>query len=137
VRASANAARLHLVGVDLDAGSKRRLEQVRIGRCHEVPAQRVEIGGEVLGIVEALRTELLPASGLDDPTVGLVVPKDFELLPLRIVLRTGELDDRGCPLVRTDVLDKPAPRTDLDQVARFREALGERLDSLTRAANRH
>ena len=38
---------LHLVGVDLDAGSKRRLEEVGVGGGDAVPAQGVQEGAEV------------------------------------------------------------------------------------------
>ena len=70
------AQRLHLVGVDLDAGPERRLEEIRVCRCHAVPAQRVEEGGEVAGCVEPLGGQVLPALLLEDEPVDLVVPED-------------------------------------------------------------
>ena len=55
------AQRLHLVGVDLDAGAERRLEEVRVGGGDAVPAQRVEEGGELARVVEALRARGRPS----------------------------------------------------------------------------
>ncbi len=55
------AQRLHLVGVDLDAGAERRLEEVRVGGGDAVPAQRVEEGRELARRVEALRGEVAPS----------------------------------------------------------------------------
>ncbi len=55
------AQRLHLVGVDLDPRSERRLEQVRVGRRDGAPPQRVEERRELSRIVEAARAELAPS----------------------------------------------------------------------------
>ena len=43
------AQRLHLIGVDLDAGAKRRLEEVRIGGGDAVPAERMQERAEETG----------------------------------------------------------------------------------------
>ena len=89
------AQRLHLVGVDLDAGAERRLEEVRVGGRDAVPAQRVEEGGELARGVEALGREILPALLLEDPAVELVVPEDVERLALGVVVGAGEPDEGG------------------------------------------
>ena len=88
------AQRLHLVGVDLDAGAERRLEEVRVGGRDAVPAQRVQKGGELARRVEALGGEVLPALLLEDPAVELVVPEDLQRLALGVVVRAGE-DNQG------------------------------------------
>ena len=56
------AQRLHLVGVDLDAGTEGRLEQVRIGGRDAIPAQRVQERAEVARRVEAPGAEVAHAS---------------------------------------------------------------------------
>ena len=43
------AQRLHLVGVDLDPGAKRRLEEIRIGGGDAVPAERMQERAEETG----------------------------------------------------------------------------------------
>ncbi len=91
------AQRLHLVGVDLDAGAERRLEEVRVGGRDAVPAQRVEEGGELARRVEALGGEVLPALFLEDPAVELVVPEDVERLALGVVVGAGEPNQADCP----------------------------------------
>ena len=55
------AQRLDLVGVDLDAGAERRLEEARVGRGDAVPAERVQVGRELARVVEALGGEVVPA----------------------------------------------------------------------------
>ena len=54
------AQRFHLVGVQLDAGAERRLEQVGLRGRGAVPAQRVEEGGEVARRVEPPTGEIRP-----------------------------------------------------------------------------
>ena len=94
------AQRLHLVGVDLDAGAERRLEEVRIGGRDAVPAQRVEEGRELARSVEALGGEVLPTLFLEDPAVELVVPEHVEGLALGVVVRAR--------LRRASVASEPA-----------------------------
>ena len=89
------AQRLHLVGVDLDAGAERRLEEVRVGGRDAVPAQRVQEGGELARRVEALGGEVLPALFLQDAAVELVVPEDVERLALGVVVGAGQADEGG------------------------------------------
>lgn len=86
------AQRLHLVGVNLDPGPERRLEQVRVGRGNAVPLQGVEEGGEPAGRIEALGGQILPALFLENPAVDLVLPEDVERLPLGVVVRAGKPD---------------------------------------------
>ena len=112
------AQRLHLVGVDLDAGAKRRLEEVGIRGRDAVPAQGVQKGAEVAGRVEAPRPDGAPRFLLQDAAVDLEVPVDLQGLSLGIVVGAGEPDAR----IRRwgDVLDRlhqPAPRSHLDELA--------------------
>ncbi len=118
---------LHLVRVELDAGAKRRLEEVRIGRGDAVPAQRVQEGAEAARRVEALGGELGPAGLLQDAAVDLAVPEDLDLLALGVVLGAGEADDRGLArlLAGLDFLDQPAAAADVDQLADFGVVFGE------------
>ena len=88
------AQRLHLVGVDADAGAERRLEQVRVGGRHAVPAQRVQERREPARVVEAPLGEVLPALFLEDAAVDLVVPVDAQRLPLRVVVGAGQRHQR-------------------------------------------
>ena len=119
------AQRLHLVGVDLDAGAERRLEEVRVGGGDAVPAERVEEGRELARSVEALRREVLPALFLEDPPVELVVPEDLERLALGVVVGARQADQGRLAgnRWRLDVLDQPRPGTDLDQLALLGHAL--------------
>ena len=124
------AQRLHLVGVDPDAGAKRRLEEVRIGSGHAVPAQRMQEGAEVAGRVEAPRADGAPRFLLQDAAVDLEVPIDLQGLPLGIVVGAREADPRGCGrrggLHR---LHEPAPRAHLDELADARGTFGQQAES--------
>ena len=122
------AQRLHLVGVNRDAGAERGLEQVGVRRRGAVPAQGIEEGGEVAGRVEPFGGESGPALFLQNPPVDLVVPEDFHRLPLRVVVGAGKAHPRrvaGCGRV-DDLLDEPLPRADVDQLADARRPFGKR-----------
>ena len=113
------AQRLHLVGVDADSGTERRLEETGIGRGDAVPAQRVQERRELPRRVEALGGEIGPTFVLEDQPIELVVPEDGQGLPLRIVVGAGKLDDRGLaggPRL-DDLLDQPSAGAYLDQLA--------------------
>src|SRR5262249_18387716 len=84
------AQRLHLVRVNFDPSAKGRLEEIRIGCGHAVPAQGVEKGREPSRRVEALRRQVCPSFVLQDPTVDLVFPVHLQRLPLSVIIRTGE-----------------------------------------------
>ena len=66
--------RLELVGIDADAGSKRRLKELRIGRGDAAPGQGAQVGGEQRRIVEALARDGAPAIADQNPGVQLVLP---------------------------------------------------------------
>ena len=119
------AQRLHLVGVEPDAGTKGRLEEIRIGCGDAVPAQGVQERREAAWRVEPLGREVCPAFVFENPPVELVVPEDAERPPLSVVVGTGEPDDRRLTRRRWlhHLLDQPPTRTHLHEVARLRGAV--------------
>ena len=120
------AQRLHLVGVDPDAGAKRRLEEVGIGGGDAAPAQGVQEGAEVAGCIEAPRPDGAPCFLLQDAAVDLEVPVDLQGLPLGIVVGAREADARRHR--RGDLLNRlhqPAPRAHLDKLADARGTFGK------------
>src|ERR1017187_474039 len=82
--------RLQLVGHDLDAGAVRRLEKSRVRGGYEVPAKRVEVGGEDMRRVEPLAGEVFPVSFRQDLSVNLAFPEDGEVLTLGVILQAGK-----------------------------------------------
>jgi hypothetical protein len=115
---------LHLVRVNLDTGSKRRLEQSSVGGRHRVPAHGVDEGGEVAGVVKALTAELLPTLALEDRAIELELPDRLELLALGVVLSTGQAHGR-CVLVTADLFHEPAARAHEDHLADGGRAIGK------------
>ena len=105
------AQRLHLVGIDLDAGPERRLEQVRVGGRDAIPAQGVQKRAEMARRVEAFLPEIAPRLLFQDAAVDLEVPVDVQGLALRIVVGAGQT--HPCRLARglVDGFHQPAPRT--------------------------
>ncbi len=81
--------RLQLVGVDPDAGPEGGLEEVRIGRGDAVPLQRVQVGGEELGRVEAPAGDLLPGFGVDRLGIDFLLPEHLQRLALGVVVEAG------------------------------------------------
>ena len=113
------AQRLHLVGVDPDAGAERRLEEVGVGGRHAVPPQRVQERREPARVVEAPLGEVLPALLFEDAAVDLVVPIDAQRLSLRVVVRADQRHQWRLAgrLRRRDLLDQPPAGAHLDQLA--------------------
>jgi hypothetical protein len=85
--------RLHLIGVDLDAGSEWRLEKVRISGRDAIPPQRMEEGRELPGRIKPLGRQVLPAFFLEDLPVEFVFPEHLQGLALRIVVRASQSHD--------------------------------------------
>ena len=98
---------------------------VRCGRA--VPAQGIEEGGEVAGRVEPLGGESGPAFFLKNPPVDLVVPEDFQRLPLRVVVGAGEAHPRRLAWCRRidNLFHEPPARADMDQLAHARGPFGK------------
>ena len=134
------AERLHLVGVDLDAGAERRLEEVRIGGGDAVPAKGVEERAEMAGRVEAPGADGAPRLPIEDAAVDLEVPVDLQRLPLGVVVGAREADPgrRGRVAgVLLDRLHEPAPRAHLDQLADARGACGQQVGGLAQGRPRY
>src|SRR4051812_32048680 len=68
-------------------------------------------------LVKALGRQVGPALLLEDQTVEFVIPKNFEGLPLSVVIGTGEADSPSLSetLWFDDLIDKPTSRADLHQ----------------------
>ena len=120
---------LHLVGVDLDPGAERRLEERRIRRRDAAPAHGVQEGGELVLAVETVGADLLPVLVLEDLPVELVVPVDLEELALGVLLGAGEGDAGGVArlFAGDDALDQPAAGADVDELAEFGDSAVERV----------
>jgi hypothetical protein len=84
-----------LIGVEPDAGAKGRLQEAGVGGCDAIPSQGVEVGGEVLGWIEAALGKPCPFFAGEDSGVQFALPEDAELLALRVVFDAGEFDERG------------------------------------------
>jgi len=55
-----------------------------------VPAERVEIGGEVPRFIEPLLTDLGPPLGIKHLAVEFDFPQDFQRLPLGVIINARE-----------------------------------------------
>jgi hypothetical protein len=108
-----------LVGVDVDAGAKRRLEQLRIGGGDAIPAQRVQVGREQSGLIEASGRQVLPRSVVENLGIDLLVPEHLQVLALRVVVDARQTRDRGIlhRLTGDDFLDEVPPLPDADDLA--------------------
>ena len=134
------AERLHLVGVDLDAGAERRLEEVRIGGGDAVPAKGVEERTEIAGRVEAPGADGAPRLLIEDAAVDLEVPPDLQRLPLGVVVGAREADPgrRGRVVgVLLHRLHEPAPRAHFDQIADARGAGGQQVGGVVQGRPRY
>ena len=92
-QAEGAAKRLQLVGVEPDARPERGLEEARVGGGDAVPAEGAKEGGEAARGIEAALREGVPTLRFEDPAVRLVVPEDFERLPLGVIVGAGERHD--------------------------------------------
>ena len=132
------AQRLHLVGVDLDAGAKRRLEEIRVGGGDAAPAQGVQEGAEVTGRVEAPSADGAPCFLFQDAAVDLEIPIDLQGLPLSVVVGTREADARGGGRGGVfHTLHQPASRAHLDELADARGTCGQPADNLVQCRSRY
>src|SRR5690606_29000872 len=103
----------------LDARAVGRLKERGIGRGDAVPAQRVEVGREQLGPIEAALGHVLPARAAEDPGVDLTLPQDLERIAERVVFEARERDEGRLAVVagRGDALDEVLARADADDLA--------------------
>ena len=94
------AQRQELIGIEPDAGAKRRLQQVAIRRGRGVPFEGAEIGGKDRRVIGAVAPQPRPEIILEPPGADLRIPCDLQRLSLRIVRDARELqrgrDPRPC-----------------------------------------
>ena len=86
---------LQLVGVDPDSGPEGGLEEVRVGRCHAVPLEGVQVGREQFRRVEPLARDLLPGFGCDRLGIDLFLPEHLKRLALGVVIEAGHTHEGG------------------------------------------
>ena len=108
-----------LIGVLMNAGPERRLEQVPVGRCGGVPAESAEVGGKDARIVGPQLGDVRPPLVDQDLGVEFGVPKDRDSFTLGVVVDAGEADcvqaaDQG------PILDEPTARTNANEFTRLR-----------------
>ncbi|XYP31467.1 hypothetical protein ACI6GS_06475 [Zavarzinia sp. CC-PAN008] len=98
-----------LVGVKANARTERRLEQPRVCRGDAVPAQRVEVGREPLGRVEAVTADPRPGFLIDKPGAWLMLPKHTQGFALGVILGAGKVHEGRLAgrLRARDALDDP------------------------------
>ena len=55
----------------------------------------MQVGGEQPGRIEAAGCEVVPAGFFDYLGIEFRLPKDFECLPLRVIIEAGEAQEGG------------------------------------------
>ena len=96
-----------LIRVEANAGAKRGLEQVALGRGRGAPFDRAEIGGERLRSISTAEPERSPCLLVAQPGVDLGIPEHARRLATGIVVDTGE----QMPVIGRGrlALDQPQP----------------------------
>ena len=119
------AERLHLVGINLDAGPERGLEEIRVGGGHAAPPQGMQEGRERLGRIEALGCQVAPAFFREDAAVQFVIPEHVQGLALGVVVHAGK--PHHGRVFRSaqvgDLFDQPPARAHVNQFADLWQAL--------------
>lgn len=107
------AQRLELVGVELNAGAKGRLEELRVGRRDSIPPDRAHVGREQLRRIEAALGDAVPRLGAESLGIDLTLPQNLERLALSVVVDAAQPNQMG--IVRLgwsdDFLDEVLART--------------------------
>ena len=114
------AQRQQLIGVEPDAGAKRRLQQVAIRRGRGVPFEGAEIGRKGCRVVGAVAPQPRPEIILETPGADLGVPCDFERFPLRVVRDARELERGKTFALVVDSFDEPEAPAHLDEITDVR-----------------
>ena len=116
-RRSAFRKREKLIGVLVDAGPERRLEQVAVGSRRGVPAQSAQIGGEDARVVGPELRDARPSLVGQNLGVEFGVPKDRDGFALGVVVDAGQAK---CvqPVDRRPVLDEPTARSNANEITR-------------------
>ena len=93
------------------------MEEARIRGGDAVPAERVDEGAEVPGIVEATLADGLPRFAVENLRIEFQFPDDFERLALGIVVEAGHPDLRACARGTFDSFNEVGPRANPHHVA--------------------
>ncbi len=112
-----------LVGHHLDSRTVRSLEQPWVRGGHQIPADRIEVGGELVRGIEAAAGHVVPETRFEDARIDLAFPEDGEPLTLRVIVEAGEIDEGLFPGGvggRLDALDEIPPGPHLHNRARLR-----------------
>ena len=119
--------RQELVGIQPDAGAKRRLEQLPVRRGGGAPFGRAKVGAETPGFLERLRQQRRPVVWVQHARVELGRERDLQGLALGIVFTGDEIEPAHRPegLRR---LDDPGFPTDRNEVADLRNGDGCALE---------
>ena len=106
------AQRFQLVGLHIDPGPIRGLEQFGIGGGGAVPTQGVEVGRKLSGLIKATLGHRLPAALPQHLEVDLPLPEHREPRPDGVVLHAGQHHHRvGAGFLgRLHLLHQVAPR---------------------------
>ena len=88
------AQRFQLVGLHIDAGPVRGLEQLGVGGGDAVPTQGVEVGRKLPGLIKATLGHSLPAALPQHLEVDLPLPEHREPRPDGVVLHAGQRHHR-------------------------------------------
>jgi hypothetical protein len=83
------AQRFELVGLDIDPSAVRSLKKLGVGGGDAVPAQGVEVGGELLGLVKAPLGHGLPAALPQHLDVDFPLTEHRQPLANGVVLHAG------------------------------------------------
>lgn len=109
-----------LVGVESNTRPEGRLEQPRIGRGNRIPPQRVDVGREVLGAIEAFGAEVAPCLKLQNLGIDLAFPEDVKRLSLSVVIDARKAYQGGIPRLRglQGVLNEVSALANMDELPR-------------------
>jgi hypothetical protein len=69
------------------------LEEIGVGGRDRGPPQGVQVCGESVFAIEALRSHGCPRFIVEDPGVDLALPKDLECESLSVVVDAGQSDE--------------------------------------------
>ena len=122
------AQRQELVGIQPDAGTKWRLEQVPVGGGRGVPFQGAQVGREGDGVVGAVLRDPRPRVVGQCARADFGSPGYFELIALGIVRNAGQLEDRETVATILDTLHQPGTATYVDEVPDCGATLVRRKD---------
>jgi hypothetical protein len=113
----------------LDAGTERRLKELRVGGRNAIPLQSMEVSREVARRIDSRELSETVGLGLVNLRTELELPEHLEGPPLIVVIEANELYE-GCVSVfrwSDDGFDEPLAMADLDDVAGPRRVARDRV----------